>query len=1120
MNLVGLLPVLQETKEYRALAKVLKGGLGETSLMLPSAALPYLVSCLQKDLGRPTLVVTARPYRARQLQEELGAWLGDSGDIFLFPEPDALPYEPAAAGSPSQHQRLRALLALTGWDQERGIDDRTTGKTSVPLIVAPAHALMHQVLSPGELAAGTQAIRKGGRLDLSSLVAEWLDLGYEQVQAVERPGTFSRRGGILDVFPSTSPLPVRLELYGNQVESLRHFDPLTQRSVELVSQITVTPAQESPRGGAASLLDYLPEGALLVMEEPSSIQTTIEALDEQAQELRRQRLETGELGTAAPRPYFDWNELAGKLARLPHRLAVGPWVEEERSGLPFHSPSFYGGRLRLLVREVQDVRSQGSTVVIASHQAGRLADLLEEGGSPVPVLDAIREPPPAGALLLVNGSLHGGWALGSFTLLTDAEIFGYVKPRRAVVRRSTGRELLLSDLNVGDYVVHVEHGIARFAGLVHLASDGSEKEYMLLEYAEGDRLYVPLDQIDRVSRYLGGGAGEPTLTRLASTDWARAKERARRSATDIAQDLLEIYAQREVSPGLAFSPDSPWQREMEDAFPYLETPDQAEAIAQVKTDMEATKPMDRLICGDVGYGKTEVALRAAFKAVMDGKQVAILVPTTVLAQQHFATFSERLAAFPVKVEVLSRFRNEKEQAAVLEGLKDGAVDICIGTHRLLQKDVQFKDLGLLVVDEEQRFGVMHKEHLKLLRKEVDVLTLTATPIPRSLYMSLINVRDMSVMETPPEERLPIKTLVMPYDEPAIRQAILRELDRGGQIFFVHNRVQGIYQVAQRLRGLVPEASIVIGHGQMPEDELERVMLDFFAGRVDVLVCTTIIEAGLDVPNANTIIINQAHRFGLAQLYQLRGRVGRGANLAYAYFLFPRDRQLTQTAHERLSTILEASELGAGYRIAMKDLEIRGAGNLLGPEQSGNIAAVGFDLYCNMLAEAVEELKARQSGREIAPPRPATTIDLPLSAYLPEAYIPDQAARISLYQRLARVDSLESLADLREEVRDRFGPEPPEVLDLLYVAGLKVRAALAGIASIVRRDGEVVESLGPGNKIVHSHLGPLRGNGVKVGSSQVRLELDRLGNRWRATLGEVVQALAGKKAEGWEGNGTV
>jgi len=1107
LKLIGLLPVLKEVEEYKQLTSRLSSEDGSSSIILPLAALPCLVSCLRSDTGSPVVVITGRPDRARQMQEELEAWIEDAGNVLLFSEPDAMPYEPAVMESPSQYHRLKVLLSLVQWNKGYGTRNSAGGRERAPIVLAPTHALMHQVLSPADMASGTQVIKAGGRLDLSGALSKWVDHGYEPVKIVDRPGTFSRRGGIIDVFPPTALLPVRIELFGDQVESLRHFDPLTQRSVRMATEVIIAPASESGRSGAAaSVLDYLPADALLVIEEPASAQAAAETLDEQAREMRQQRLERSEIDAAEPRPYFDWEELKAKWERISRRLMVGPWLDGDPADLPFRPAPFYGGRLRLLLEGIQGVRKEGSTLVIASHQVGRLADILEQGGIMAPILDEVQTRPSSGDILLVNGSLHGGWTLGPLTLLTDAEIFGWVKPRRAVAKRTSGHELHLSELRPGDYVVHIEHGIARFAGMERLSSDGTDREYMILEYAENDRLYVPLEQIDRVNRYMGGAAGQPDLTRLSSSDWARAKERAWRSAADIAEDLLEIYAQREIAPGTAFGPDTPWQREMEDAFPYIETPDQAEAIARVKDDMESPKPMDRLICGDVGYGKTEVALRAAFKAVTNGKQVAVLVPTTVLAQQHFATFGERLAAFPVKVEVLSRFRSEKEQDSVIEGLKAGTVDICIGTHRLIQKDVEFKNLGLLIVDEEQRFGVMHKEHLKRMRKEVDVLTLTATPIPRSLYMSLINVRDMSVIETAPEERLPIKTVVMPYDEPAIRQAILRELDRGGQVFFVHNRVQSIYSIAQRLRELVPEARIAVGHGQMPEEELERVMVDFFGGRVDVLLCTTIIEAGLDVPNANTIIINQAHRMGLSQLYQLRGRVGRGTNLAYAYLMFGRERPMTATAEERLRTILEASELGAGYRIAMKDLEIRGAGNLLGAEQSGHIAAVGFDLYCNMLSEAVEILKARDAGRPYTPAPPTTTIELPLSAYLPDSYIPDQAARISLYQRLARANTLEALLELREELKDRFGPEPPEVSDLLYIAGLKVRASMAGIVSIARRDGEVVVSLGPAGKVDRSRLAPLLRPGLKVGTSQVRLEMERLGPRWRAALGEVIQAM--------------
>jgi transcription-repair coupling factor (superfamily II helicase) len=576
---------------------------------------------------------------------------------------------------------------------------------------------------------------------------------------------------------------------------------------------------------------------------------------------------------------------------------------------------------------------------------------------------------------------------------------------------------------------------------------------------------------------------------------------------DVAQELLALYATREVIPGFAFSRDTVWQQELEASFPYVETPDQMEVQEQVKQDMEKAKPMDRLVCGDVGYGKTEVAIRAAFKAVMDGKQVAVLVPTTVLAQQHFATFSQRLDAFPVRIEVLSRFKTPREQQAILEGLAGGSVDICIGTHRLLQKDVVFKNLGLLIIDEEQRFGVAHKEHLKKMRQEVDVLTLSATPIPRTLHMSLVGVRDMSTMETPPEQRLPIKTYVAQYAERLIREAILRELERNGQVFFVHNRVQSIAFVATKLRELIPEAKIAIAHGQMPEVELERVMADFARGKNDILVCTTIIESGLDMPNVNTLIVNKADKFGLTQLYQLRGRVGRGANLAYAYFLYEGRKQLTPTAEKRLRTIFEATELGAGFGIATKDLEIRGAGTLLGVRQSGFISAVGFSLYCRLLAEAIEESKAKQAGvpEKVRPSRlPPPSLDLPMPAFIPEEYVADVETRLSLYQSLAKLDRVEQVEALAKEFSDRFGALPIEVKNLLYAVKVKILAAKAGIESISTEDSQIVLRLFDGMQFDKQKLEPLFKDGVKVSTTQLRLNPKRLGKEWQKVLEEVVR----------------
>jgi transcription-repair coupling factor (superfamily II helicase) len=667
------------------------------------------------------------------------------------------------------------------------------------------------------------------------------------------------------------------------------------------------------------------------------------------------------------------------------------------------------------------------------------------------------------------------------------------------------RRDLFPELAIGDYAVHTDYGIARFAGITKMGIDEVEREYLVLEYAAGDKLYVPSEQADRISRYIGSGEEPPSLSRLGTQEWARVRQRVKESTRDMAQDLLTLYATREVVPGFAFFSDTPWQEELEASFPYPETPDQLEAVQQIKEDMEKPKPMDRLVCGDVGYGKTEVALRAAFKAVMNGKQVAVLVPTTVLAQQHLTTFAQRLSAFPVKVEMLSRFRSGKEQQAILEGLANKTIDICIGTHRLLQKDVTFKDLGLVIIDEEQRFGVAHKERLKQMRKEVDVLTLSATPIPRTLHMSLVGVRDVSTMETPPEERLPIKTFVSGYDESLIREAIIREMERNGQVFFVHNRVQSIPWAAHQLGGLAPEARIAVAHGQMPEEELERVMFDFTQGKVDVLVCTTIIESGLDIPNVNTLIVNEADKLGLTQLYQLRGRVGRGSNRAYAYFLFSKGKQLTSTAKKRLQTIFEATELGAGFHIAMRDLEIRGAGNLLGPEQSGHIAAVGFEFYCQLLGEAVEELKEKIKGERRIPPVEMPTIDLPLPAYIPEEYVWDLRTRLTLYRRLAKVRAPEEVKQLAEEFEDRFGELPPAVKNLLYMLNIKVLATKAGIQSISREDRQVVIRFREEVKIGLPKLEKVQD--LKVMQNQLRLDIKRLGDRWQGTLEDVVVRLS-------------
>jgi transcription-repair coupling factor (superfamily II helicase) len=641
-----------------------------------------------------------------------------------------------------------------------------------------------------------------------------------------------------------------------------------------------------------------------------------------------------------------------------------------------------------------------------------------------------------------------------------------------------------------------------------MGAGGAEREYMQLEYAEGDRLYVPIEQTDRVAAYVGTGAGTPALHRLGTGDWTRTKKRVQAATVELARELLALYASREAAPGYAYTPDSTWQEELEAAFPYIETADQMRAIEEVKADMENARPMDRLICGDVGFGKTEVALRAAFKAVMDGKQVAVLVPTTILAQQHYNTFQSRMAAFPVTVEMLSRFRSPKAQKRILGDLAAGGVDIIIGTHRLLQKDVQFKDLGLVVVDEEQRFGVRHKERLKQLRQEVDVLTMTATPIPRTLHMAMVGVRDMSVIETPPEERLPIKTYVTAYRDSLVREVIQREIERGGQVYFVHNRVQSIGIVLRELQKLLPEVRFAVAHGQMDEDQLEDVMTAFIDQKYDVLICTTIIESGLDIPNVNTLVVDQANNYGLAQLYQLRGRVGRGDKRGYAYFLYHQGRKVTDVAQERLQTIEQATELGAGFRIALKDMEIRGVGNLLGPEQHGNVGAVGFDLYTRLLAGAVEEAK----GHPRPPEPPPVTFDLPITAFLPEDYVPEASERLRLYQRLARVRSESGVRDMRRELEDRFGPLPQPAENLLLIVRLKSMALRAGVEAINTIDDEFVIVLGSEaarrrlGPQLHYNLGVKLGDNVRVTQHQVRLQRRALGNDWVTVLEDTLEEL--------------
>ena len=1138
---------------FRQLVEGVSSGRAAHQLEAAESARPFLIAALWDQLTIPVLVIVPRPEDARRMHDQLLTYLGEESPVYLFSEPEVLPYERLVADAATNNQRMLVLDVLCGY-QQAAVDWRNASGHP-PLVVSSTAAALRRTLSPGVLKESRHVLRVGQKASSSELFSRWVGLGYKREEGVELPGTFSRRGGIVDIYPPSSPRPIRLEFLGDEIENIRLFDPVTQRSVRMVDQITIIPAKEvlpslanmdmvsdlignmdmSPCNPSvrqrfqeelstllagneieevplyngllnqACLIDHLPDSGLLVVDRQGESESEAWSLEERDRDMRSSRLERGELPANVPSPQLSCAEFQASLESRP-RLMVQGWTGRD-GGLDFRPAPSYYGRTDQFAADVRKSLGEGKRVVVLSRHAARLRELLEEGGVAATVLSELSSSPAPGSLSLLAGTLREGWNLpldgGWLTLFTDGEIFGTAKERRPRPRTPVRREAFLSELVPGSHVVHIDHGVARFSGTVQMDSEGETREYLVLEYAEKDKLYVPTDHLDRVSPYLDSGDRAPVLTRLGTAEWSRVKERVKTSAREMAQELVELYASRQVVAGNAISPDSPWQREMEDSFPYEETSDQERTIHEVKRDMERPLPMDRLVCGDVGYGKTEVALRASFKTVTDNRQAGVLVPTTVLAQQHYSTFIERLSPFPVRVEVLSRFRTRKEQAEVIEGLKLGTVDIVIGTHRLLQKDVKFKNLGLVVVDEEQRFGVAHKEQLKRMRREVDMLTLSATPIPRTLYMGLSGIRDMSTMETPPEERLPIKTYVCEYSDEVIKEAIVRELERGGQVYFLHNRVRTIQQVADNLRRLVPQAKITVGHGRMAEAGLEEVMTTFANGDVDVLVCTTIIESGLDIPNANTLIIDRADRFGLSQLYQLRGRVGRGSHRAYSYLLIPRSRRITEAAGKRLKVILEANELGAGFRIAMRDLEIRGAGNVLGAEQSGHIHAVGFELYYQLLQEAVGEIKANGTDTgltdETLPNKNAIRVNLPLPARLPDSYISHLPTRLAIYQRLTKVKSYEEVEDTREELRDRFGPLPQAVENLLYLVDLKLLAAAAGVESIALSGSTITlvlyELVGGARVPLEKALGQI----ATVGNQQVRIEVGRATEEWKEPL---------------------
>jgi len=986
---------------------------------------PFLAGSLFRTLAGPLLVVVP----GRAAEEEFSMLLAELlGEDVVRPLPLR---ELVIAGERGEDPeavalRSRALKALDG--EERVV------------VVCEARALSQSFPAGGKSLAPL-LFRVDAEMDMDEAVRRIASMGYEREYLVEGAGQFAVRGGILDVYDPGWPRPVRVEFIGDRVERIRHFNPVDQRSGEARGEIEIYPVVLSAqKNGGKQLLDFLAEGSAVVLSQPLVIGERLRAAGVEmslADEAARKGLTVCELDPMAPHPSASVTSLG---------------VTE------------YHGRVDAFVSDLEELLAGGWSAAILLDTEGRLErlrELLVEGGLTI----GLEGSPKPGVASLLRGSWSRGFKLPAekLALFTERDIFGRLRLRAAPAAAGGGRPVEgWWDLDEGDYVVHVNHGIAVYGGLVKREVDGAVREYLLLRYGGGDSLYVPTDRIDLVHRYVG--AEKPVVHRLSSRHWTRVKRKARSSVKEMAFDLLTLYADRMAGEGYAFGPDDPWQRELEGAFPYVETPDQESAIRDVKEDMEKAFPMDRLVYGDVGYGKTEVAVRAAFKAVMDGRQVVVLVPTTVLAQQHKRTFGERFASFPVRLETLSRFRSPAEQRDVLEKVASGEVDVVIGTHRLLQEDVKLAGLGLVIVDEEHRFGVAQKERLKALRRSVDVLTLTATPIPRTLQMSLSGIRDMSVIDTPIEERYAVITSVGPYDDELVREAIRRELEREGQVFFVHNRVRTIDRAARHVHELVPEARIVVGHGQMKERKLEAVMEDFIAGRADVLVCTTIVESGLDIPNVNTLIVDGAENLGLSQLYHLRGRIGRSNRQAYAFFLFRDAGRMTEGALQRLKVIRDFSELGSGLRVAMKDLEIRGAGNLLGAEQHGHVEAVGFELYCRMLAEAVDEL------RGVSRPRTSeVTVDVPLRAFITPDYVTKTSRRVEIYRRLSEAGSGEEVSALAAEVRDRYGPLPPEAENLFGVANLRQACMAAGVREVSHDGDDVALRLGPGGMAVAEAL---------------------------------------------------
>ena len=1080
-----LIEILKKHPEYMRLMQAMTRAEGCAAVFgLGEAHRSHVAAALYEHTQKTLIVVSANETSAARITEDASYFVKN---VYHLPARETpLGGKTVSASAGLTARRMQVLTKLVSGERL--------------MIVVSAEALLQRLTPPDALRMSIKRYSVGMRRDPRAIAAELAAAGYERVELCEGCGQFCVRGGYIDVYPITSQLPVRLEFFDDEIDTMRTYDPVSQRSVENTEECVITPATETPltdeararamkalrkkprlsaeydamKGGAypgdASLLlplfyseayinDYLPKDAVVIIDEPQRVEESAKLAHSNHLELVSAFLSEG---NAEP----EQAELLGS------PLKVISLLDTPRTAMLFALTRTYGlinpkelfrfetrpasryiNAGEMLAADVVSWKLHGyGAVIYAGTHSARLQDMLIDAGADVTVTEKLERGIVPGEIIITGESISRGFEYPELRLavVSENELYGAARERTSFGAKKKKRpQLVFSELSVGDLVVHETHGIGRFVGVEKLTAAGVTRDYLHLVYSGGDKLYIPTDQLDRVQKYIGGEEEQAKLSKLGSGEWQKTVSRTRESVKSLAFDLVRLYGDRMHRKGYAFSPDSHWLHALEDSFPYDETPDQLTSIEEIKKDMESDRVMDRLLCGDVGYGKTEVALRAAFKAVMDSKQVAFLVPTTILAQQHYNTLASRYSGYPVNVAILSRFNTPTQEKAVLDGIASGRIDVVVGTHKLLSKSVKFRDLGLLIIDEEQRFGVGHKEQIKDIRRNVDCLTLSATPIPRTLHMSMTGIRDMSVIETPPEQRYPVQTYVMEYSDAVIREAILKELGRGGQVYFVYNRVLNMERFADYLKALVPEARIGYAHGQMGERALENAMLDFMNNDYDVLLCSTIIESGLDIPNVNTIIIYEADRMGLSQLYQLRGRVGRGARLGYAYLTFVKDKVLTDIAEKRLAAIREFTQFGAGFKIAMRDLEIRGAGNLLGPEQHGHMAAVGYDLYCKIVDSAVREARGEKEPMKVD-----TVVDIPISASIPHSYIPREEGRLSMYKRIALISSREDVYDVQDELIDRYGDIPKETSNLISIALMKAEASRAYIEKLSIRDGEI------------------------------------------------------------------